>query len=64
MPESKTEDCTIGDNVYIGAGAIIMNPVKIGSNVIIGAGSVVIKDIPDNCIVAGNPAKIIRYLNE
>lgn len=38
-----------------------MNPVNIGNNVIIGAGAVVTKDIPDNAIVAGNPAKIIKY---
>lgn len=54
--------CTIGDNVYIGAGAIIMSPVTIGDNVIIGAGSVVTKDIPSNCIVAGNPAKVIKLI--
>lgn len=50
----------IGDNCYIGAGSIIMTPIRIGNNVTIGAGSVVTKDIPDNCIVAGNPAKIIK----
>lgn len=61
-PNSDTSQCTIGDNVYIGAGAIIMNPVNIGNNVIIGAGSVVTKDIPDNCVVAGNPARIIKCL--
>lgn len=61
-PDSDTECCDIGDNVYIGAGAVIMNPVKIGDNVIIGAGSVVTKDVPSDCIVAGNPARIIRHL--
>lgn len=64
--KSPNTDCSaaeIGDNCYIGAGTIIMNPVKIGNNVTIGAGSVVTKDIPDNCIVAGNPAKIIRHLD-
>lgn len=50
----------IGDNCYIGAGTVIMNPGKIGNNVVIGAGSVVTKDIPDNCIVAGNPATILK----
>ncbi len=63
-PYANTDECTIGNNVYIGAGAVIMNPVNIGDNVIIGAGSVVTKDIPSNCIVAGNPAKIIRNLSE
>lgn len=52
---------TIGDNVTVGANAIIIGPVKIGNNVIIGAGSVVVKDIPDNCVVGGNPAKILKY---
>ncbi|WP_305152530.1 serine O-acetyltransferase [uncultured Duncaniella sp.] len=63
-PDADTDNCTIGNNVYIGAGAVIMNPVNIGDNVIIGAGSVVTKDVPSNCIVAGNPAKIIRNLSE
>lgn len=53
----------VGDNVTLGAAVTIIGGVKIGNNVIIGAGSVVVKDVPDNCIVAGNPAKIIRYLN-
>jgi len=50
----------IGDNVHISAGARILGPVKVGNNVIIGANAVVIKDVPDNCIVAGVPAKVIR----
>lgn len=62
-PYANVDGCTIGDNVYIGAGAVIMNPVNIGDNVIIGAGSVVTKNIPSNSIVAGNPAKIISQLN-
>ena len=52
----------IGDNVSIGANANIIGRITIGNNVIIGAGSVVVKDIPDNCVVAGNPARIVRYL--
>lgn len=50
----------IGDNVYISAGARILGPVRIGNNVIIGANAVVVKDVPDNCIVAGIPAKNIK----
>lgn len=46
----------IGNNVFIGAGAIILPNVKIGNNVIIGAGSIVTKDILDDTVVAGNPA--------
>ena len=51
---------TIGDNVSIGANVNIIGDITIGNNVEIGAGSVVVKDIPDNCIVAGNPAIVIR----
>ena len=50
----------IGDNCYIGTGTTILGPIKIGNNVIIGANSLVIKDVPDNCVVAGNPARIIH----
>ena len=49
----------IGDNVYVGVGAIIIGDVTIGNNVIIGAGSVVVKDIPNDSVVVGNPARII-----
>ena len=50
----------IGRYSWIGAGAIVIQGIKIGENVTIGAGSVVINDIPDNTIVVGNPAKIIK----
>jgi len=60
-PEDVPE---IGNNVYISAGSRIIGNVKIGDNVIIGANSVVNKDIPDNSIVAGVPAKIIRKIDE
>lgn len=53
---------TIGDNVWIGGGAIICPGVTIGDNTTIGAGSVVVKDIPANVVAAGNPCKIIRKL--
>lgn len=53
---------TIGDNVTVGANVVVIGDINIGNNVTIGAGSVVVKDIPDNTIVAGNPAKIIRYV--
>lgn len=53
---------TIGDNVYIGPGVRILGQIKIGNNVIIGANSVVIRDVPDNCMVAGIPAKVIRHV--
>lgn len=50
----------IGDNVWIGGGAIICPGITIGSGVTIGAGSVVTKELPDNVIAAGNPCKVIR----
>jgi acetyltransferase-like isoleucine patch superfamily enzyme len=53
-------DTYIGKKCFIGCGAIILPGVKIGDEVIVAAGAVVTKDVPDNCIVAGNPAKIIR----
>jgi len=53
-------DTVIGENCLIGIGAFIMPGISIGNQVIVGAGSVVTKDIPSNCIVAGNPAKIIK----
>lgn len=51
---------TIGDNCYISTGVTILGPINIGNNVIIGAGAVVTHDIPDNTIIAGIPAKIIK----
>jgi acetyltransferase-like isoleucine patch superfamily enzyme len=53
-------DTYIGENCLIGIGAFIMPGVKIGNQVIVGAGAVVTKDVPSNCIVAGNPAKVIK----
>lgn len=50
----------IGDNVYISPGVKIVKPVHIGNNVTIGANAVVNKDFPDNCVIAGVPAKIIK----
>lgn len=51
---------TIGDNVKICSGAVVCGDITIGNNVTIGANSVVMKSVPDNCVVAGNPAYIIR----
>lgn len=59
--EIEDEGLTIlGDNCYLGIDAKIIGSVTIGNNVVIGANSVVTKDIPDNAVVAGIPAKIIK----
>ena len=50
----------IGDNVFIGANSVLIGNITIGDNAVIGAGSVVVKDVPANCTVVGNPARIIR----
>ena len=54
---------TIGNDVYISAGARVIGNIKVGNNVIIGANAVVNKDVPDNCIVAGVPARVIRNVD-
>ncbi|MGL5750647.1 MAG: sugar O-acetyltransferase, partial [Paraclostridium sp.] len=53
---------TIGDNVWIGGGAIVNPGITIGDNVVIGSGSVVTKDIPANCVAVGNPCKVIKNI--
>ncbi len=50
----------IGNNVSINTGSIIIGDIKIGNNCVVGAGSVVVKDVPDNCVVVGNPARIVK----
>lgn len=60
----EAKKTVIGDNVFIGIDSIILMGSKIGNNVIIGAGSVVSGKIPDNVVVAGNPARVIRTLEE
>lgn len=54
----------IGDNVYIGNNAMIMLGITIGNNVVIAAGSVVTKNVPDNVVIAGNPARIVKSYQE
>jgi len=54
----------IKDNVYVGNNSLIMPGVTIGSNVLVAAGSVVTRTIPDNVVVAGNPAKIISSIED
>lgn len=54
---------TIGNNVRVATGAIVLGDITIGDNVVIAAGAVVVKSVPSNCMVAGNPAHI-RKINE
>jgi serine acetyltransferase len=62
---SETIGCIrIGDNVFIGSGTRILGNVNIGSNVIIGASALVNKDIPDNSVVAGVPARVISSFDD
>lgn len=53
---------TIGHNVWIGGRAVINPGINIGNNVVIASGSVLTKDVPDNVVVGGNPAKVIKHL--
>lgn len=50
----------IGENVWICTNAVVFGPITIGDNVTIGAGSIVNKSVPDNCVVVGNPARIVK----
>lgn len=61
---TKIGKVKIGDNVFVGAESVVLPNVKIGNNVIIGANSTVTKDIPDNVVAAGSPAKVICSLEE
>ena len=58
--KTQTAPVIIGNNVWIGGGAIIMPGVTIGNNVVIGAGSIVTKDIPNDVVAYGNPCRVMR----
>ena len=61
---TKIGEVTIGNNVFVGAGTVILPGVNIGNKVVIGASSVVTKDIPENSVAVGNPAKVICTYDE
>jgi maltose O-acetyltransferase len=54
----------IGDNVWLGGGAIVLPGVTIGENTVVGAGAVVTRDLPANVVAVGNPARVIRTVTE
>lgn len=61
VKDGKSSTPVIGNHVYIAPGAKVIGGIKIGSNVAVGANAVVTKDVPDNAVVAGVPAKILSY---
>ena len=56
------EPITIGDNVWLGGGAVVLAGVTIGDNSVVGAGAVVTKDVPPNVVVVGSPARVVKQL--
>lgn len=55
---------TIGDNVWLGGNVVVVPGVNIGNNVVVGAGSVVTRDLPDNVVAVGNPARVVKKVEE
>ncbi|WP_026374783.1 acyltransferase [Aestuariibacter salexigens] len=66
LPETdqQAKDIILEDDVWVGTGATILAGVRVGRASIVAAGAVVTKDVPENCIVAGNPAKVVKQLGE
>ena len=63
IPVGKTAPITLAENVWIGDRAVVGKGVTIGKNSIVAAGAVVVKDVPENVVVGGNPARIIKELD-
>ena len=61
-PEISKRPVSIGDNVWIGMGAVILKGVTIGENSVVAAGSIVTRSVPPNSVVAGNPAQLVKQL--
>ena len=57
-------NCVVGEGVYIGMNVPVKEKIKIGANSVIGMGSVVSRDIPDNVIALGNPARVMKYKDD
>lgn len=64
LGRSRVGCVVIGDDVFVGADAILLPGVKVGSKVIIGAGAVVTRDIPDNSVAVGSPARVVMTYDE
>ena len=62
LDHTRVANTKIGNNVFVGAGSIVLPGVTIGNNVVVGAGSVVVKDIPDDSVAIGNPAHVVKSL--
>lgn len=60
----KVEPTVVKKGASIGSGATLLSNISVGENAIVGAGSVVTKDVPPNAIVAGNPARVLRYIQK
>ena len=56
--------CTVGDNVLIGANAVVIEGVSVGNGAVVAAGAVVTRDVPENAVVAGVPARIVKMKDE
>jgi acetyltransferase-like isoleucine patch superfamily enzyme len=59
----EVQQTTVKKGASVGTGTTILAKVSIGENALVGAGSVVTRDVPANAVVAGNPARVLRYLN-
>lgn len=62
--KTKFEEVSIGDDVFVGYGSIILPGTNIGNNVVVGAGTVVRGGVPDNCLIVGNPWRILCPLDQ
>ena len=60
--KAQAAPVTIGDDVWLGGNVVVLPGVTIGSNVVVAAGAVVTKDVPDDCVVAGVPARVVKQL--